>query len=90
MNVVSVPPFVFIVLRGTTFICTLTRFTFYRQEARKGKKYNFYCVVKISVCVTGPHDSKGLSTFLCFRRVSEGHFIAGFHMTSLNFKLQNY
>ena len=45
------------------------------RRLEKEKKSNFYCVVKISVCVTGPHDSNGLSTFLCFRRVSEGHFI---------------
>ena len=49
----------------------------------ENEKYNFYCVVNKSVYVTTTvrencahfHLILDLSTFLCFKRVSEGHFL---------------
>jgi len=58
------------------------------------EKYNFYCVVNKLVYVTPTvrencahsHFIFNLSTFLCFKRVSEGHFLCRVIRRNGNYK----
>ena len=60
----------------------------------ENEKYNFYCVVNKLVYVTTTvrencahfHLVFDLSTFLCFKRVSEGHFLCRVITRNGNYK----
>lgn len=81
--------------RGMHFAVVADKMDLSSSERRLEKeKYNFYCVVNKLVYVTLTvrencahfHSIFDLSTFLCFKRVSEGHFLCRVITRNGNYK----